>query len=223
MDILSTIIFGLIVITCMMVISIMVGLYADHTRRKRREEVMIQKRTVDTSQRIIYGALKKANSMLVDAELQGITTIAHKKIEAEKFEDAFETALTNTLSTTLSEVKNATETIEKTYNAFLNDARTLIDSRITEHMKELDNTMKTIQSSTREIVQNEVDSQVANNVTHLETYRRNNEQILDEHTIDIVIATTKRVISEGLTAQQHTKLILESLEKARNQNVFSHD
>lgn len=222
---------GLIAITCILVISVMVSMYADTKRRAGREEESAKNRARAESSNIITGAVKRANDMMVKAELSGIEAVARKKLEAEKYEEEYERELQNVLSHTIHDFTKANEVLEREYKEFLKNVQDTIKTRLQNNTIELEKhlsvmkidtqkNLETFMNAQRMRIESQIDNEIKATARLLEEYRLHRQKLVDEHIVDIVEDTAKELLSTQLSIKDHTAAVLESLEEAKKEGFF---
>lgn len=189
---------------------------------------------------IIHNAIKKAQVIISEAELEGIKIGAQRKVENRKLEDYakvqyqqaildIEHTIQQSLNKFDAQTVNLSSALSKAQNEYSNylvglhassdlaqkESLKIISSRVNLMFDRIESqlTQAFNQAQTRSLHAVELEIRSARQL--IDTYKQQQLKIIDENAISLLETALSMVIPKKLTLQDQIDLVYEALEKAK--------
>lgn len=218
----------------LLVVGIIVSVFIEHSQLSNTEqtEQSAEMQAQEKSNSIIHSAMKQARSMLVHAELTGIKEVVRSRHDTDQLEQAYEEHLRTLIARSEKHLEQTTLSIENHYIQLFKKAEQQISQQIADNqqriMNELDlaieeshKLLTTQTEATHEEIKRRLDSEIAGAKQAVDTYKNKRIEGIDNHIAELVIETVKRTIDKALTPQEHTDLVIRSLQEAKEDGFFT--
>lgn len=180
---------------------------------------------------IIHKALKRADRLVIQAELQSLAFVSKQKLEIRKIEAEHRENITKLLSEMGYKLATGTEEAKKTYREYLESLeknlgedlakkQTLLDNRIDSFFDETQKLLTDFVRELQERTQLQVDREIGNARQMIDGYRQKRLEIVDENIVAILEKTLNITLAKKLTLTEQTELVYEALEDAKKENLF---
>ncbi|MBI4136467.1 hypothetical protein HY469_00235 [Candidatus Roizmanbacteria bacterium] len=184
------------------------------------------------SNSIIQSAMKQARALLVNAELTGIKEVARTRYDTKKLEDAYEGHLQELIRRSEKHLEYTTRTIEEHYIELFKTAEKQITAQIADNQQRIVNELDLVLDEAHTLLMTQTKTTSQQMEQHLqaeiqaakelvEQYRTKRTEGIDRQITELVIETVKRTIDKALNPQEHTDLIIRSLEEAKQDGFFT--
>lgn len=206
-------------------------LYLEEYRRRRKAKLAEKgfqeaNTTEQKSLNILYRAMKKAQTIIGNAELEGIKVGAQNRLAEKKAETLFE----NQLSVSRSELeKEMSLQVNKTYSEYikfldaLKEQNNQIQAVNQEAIKQRANTifdkfeqnLGTFLTSTEQKSVQSIELELRSARQLIETYKTQQIAIIDENIISILERTLTLILAKKIPLKDQMDLVYEALNKAK--------
>jgi len=180
---------------------------------------------------IIHDALKEANKVLGQAQIEGLRVVSKEKLKGRELEEKFTKALEGLSVELTKELGRSIDSAEKDYEHFLKTLEATIrktasanqeliiaqTGRITAQTQEH---LTQLVEQTREQTQQVLETELKDAKQMIEAYRTKRLQVIDDNIADILDEVLREVLSIGLSSKDHMQLVYKALQKAKNDNVL---
>lgn len=228
----NTLLFQIVALIVSLVVAVLaLILYLEEYRRRRKtgqaeQAFGIANTTEQKSINILYRAMKKAQSILGNAELEGIKVSAETRMAEKKAEDLF----VNQLSTARSELeKEMALQINKTYSEYIKFLETLkeqntqiqamnqdaIKQRANAIFDKFEQNLGTFLTSTEQKSVTSIELELRSARQLIETYKTQQIAIIDENIISILERTLALILAKKIPLKDQMDLVYEALNKAK--------
>lgn len=171
---------------------------------------------------LLHSAIKKAQAILAQAELEGIKIISQSKLSSGKLDEKYSEAIKN--EATLAEKQLLLA--EETYVKFLEDLKALSQKRETDTMEltrqninrvfgQLEERLSAFLVTTEQKTTSSIELELKSARSLIETYKTQQLQLIDENIVAIMERTLALVLNKKLSLKDQLDLIYEALEKAK--------
>lgn len=186
------------------------------------------------SDSILHRAIKKAQQIVVSAELKGVEMISKEKMDSTKLSHDYRKHLEQLESNLQSKFENNTLVAEKAYTDFIKTIElklTQEQEKNSQILKEradalTQNTQKTIDSFVADVNKNirtQVDQEIVAARAEIEEYKKHRMKIIDEKIIDMLEEIILVVLGKKLTLSDQSELIYKTLEDAEKNSALKTD
>ena len=184
------------------------------------------------SNSIIQSALKQARALLVNAELSGIKEVVRTRHDSEKLEQAYEEHLHELVKRSEKHLEYTTRSIEDHYVDLFQKAEKQIKSQMTDNQQRIINELDlaldeahklltTQTQATHQQIELQLEAEINDAKKLVDGYKNKRMEAIDRQIGELVIETVKRTIDKALTPEEHTDLVIRSLQEAKQDGFFT--
>lgn len=170
----------------------------------------------------LHSAIKKAQAILAQAELEGIKIISQSKLSSGKLDEKYSDIIKNEASLAEKQLLLA----EQTYVKFLEDLKALSEKRETDTMEltrqninqvfgKLEERLSAFLVTTEQKTTSSIELELKSARSLIESYKTQQLQLIDENIVAIMERTLSLVLNKKLSLKDQLDLIYEALEKAK--------
>lgn len=193
-------------------------LYYLYLKGKRLEK---KQRQLDAqSARVVKSAEDKAKTVIDKAVERARDTL----LEAESFNqdilDKLEMSLRQTASEGLKLIREESTQIDKGYKALAGDIKQ-------EYVEQADQTLQSIKATAareledfRQVLKQETTAEFKQVKEEIERYKQVKFREVDEAAKALVLRVSEEVLGKAISLDDHERLVIEALEKAKKEGVF---
>ncbi|MBI2595351.1 hypothetical protein HYW46_01290 [Candidatus Daviesbacteria bacterium] len=186
-------------------------------KEEPKEEVELEKARSKGFQ-IIHNAIKKAQVILGEAEIEGIKVSAQTKLESKKIEERFDAQL--------GIFTDRLDKIQEDYNNYLNSLRVsagtsedknneVIRQHINQIFDRLEQSLVESFNQTQQQSIHTIEMEIQSARQLIERYKLQQLKLIDENIIALLESTLSLVLAKKLTLKDQLDLVYEALEKAK--------
>ncbi len=180
---------------------------------------------------IIHKAMKRADKLIVKAELASLAFVAHQKIEIRKIEAEHRENIGKLLTEMSYKLETGTAEAEKTYREYLQTLEKSLTADLANKQGYLDQQVEVFFGETQKLLagfvqslqqqtQVQVDKEIGNARAMIDSYRQKRLEIVDENIVAILEKTLNITLAKKLTLAEQTELVYEALEEAKKGSLF---
>ena len=170
--------------------------------------------------KIIDHTSKKAEKMINDVD-----------IDTHEIKKRIEKNLNSSISTYSKSVIQSIDDINEDYNMFLKqvkesmkaDTQKMVETVLNETRVEIDSFTSTMKEGTvqaQKQFETKLHEEFSKALANIDTYRNDQLSLIERSINRIIIKVTKDVLGEAVSVTDHEKLIFDSLERARKEEIF---
>jgi hypothetical protein len=211
MDIIALVdIFGIITNTALL---IFVAIYLLHLRSKEKK-LQERENKVDTSyHQIVDEALSKERKIIEDASSEASKILSN----THQLNQSAVNVINQALQKMAEDIqKNASTTSQDYFVHYQNALKHIAQQTINE----LQSDTKTLQTDLQNQLKDFRNSFLPSIQKEVEEYKQTRFKEIDNSVRGIVERVTKDVLNKSIPTEDHEKLVLDSLEKARKEGIF---
>lgn len=183
-----------------------------------------QKNLYKHLQEITLGAQAKAEEIVEEASKRAGKTLAESVYLKTELSKHLETSLKDSLQAHLDTLRQESEQLDKDYREVLKQAeKKALETTEEEVQKDIKSLREVI---TQEILDSHTQIQQTTNKemdqikNQMESYKKEQLQIVDAQVNSIIQKVAKDVIGKTLSVSEHEDLVLEALDEAKKEGVF---
>lgn len=188
--------------------------------KKLGELKMAQTDTQHKAQQVIEEAKKQAESIIETVEHKADEILSHSELFKNDLDDEFKTSLKKSGEKYLEMVEQHSKRFITDYEQVLN----LVKNQSLEKAgKALDNIEQEIKKSldeSKSAIKTELMKSLGRASAEIEEYKKSEMEKIDRRIDDLVIQLAKELLRLNLTPKDHNKLVIQALEKAKEQGTF---
>lgn len=208
---------ALIVSLSIAVISL--ALYLGEYRRRRKDADFnpFQKltSTEEKSFGLLHRAMKKAQSIIGNAELQAIKVGAVEKLALEKTEGQLEKEMSLQMNKAYSQYLKFLESLKAQNNQIQEVNQEAIKQRVDSIFDRFEQNLGTFLTSTEQKSVTAIELELRSARQLIETYKTQQLAIIDENIVSILERTLTLVLTKKIPLKDQVDLIYEALNKAK--------
>lgn len=186
----------------------------------------------EKSYNTLHKAIKKAQSIIGNAEIEGVKIASHSKFQTRKLEEKVEL-----------EMESARESLEKAYTAqvtktqsdfvkYLDDLKVsseqtqnltqeTIKQRVNEMLEEFEQNLSSFLTQTEQKSTSAIELELKSARELIDTYKRQQLALVDENIVAMLEKTLSLVLAKKLTLRDQLDLVYEALEKAKTEKFIA--
>lgn len=187
--------------------------------------------TKNKSYDILSGAVKKADTILANAELRGIKLFSKEKIDARRVTEEYHNRVKEIEAQFTKRFETRILESEKSYQDFLTNIENTLQTHIQTSQKKVEdqaigmiNRSETLLSKTVQNLESQVkvqlDQELAQAKAEIESYKNKRLQILDQNIVEILEKTLAVTIGKKLSLADQSDLIYKALEEAKIEHAL---
>lgn len=180
--------------------------------------------------KILHQATKLAQTILGQAELEGIKVVADSKFRTKTLEQRFEQQLTETAARLELTFTQETLQAEKEFIQYLADLKVRteqtqniliqnLEQQTGELLKKLRQNLTAFSTQTQQQSLSLADQELKEAKKVIEDYKRQKLALIDEQIGQILEKTISRVLSKKLSLKDQMELVYEALEQAKKDQL----
>ena len=201
------------------------------TRKRRNDEAVVKEEAYQEALKILDKAKEESLRILLNSEQKARSILQ----DTGQISDETKDLITKELFGLLNRQK---QEVEKVSNELIDSYKSTIDTEKSRSVKEIskvstilkDEVMSEI-SQLKDVFQRETIESEKNIKlkageeyesirNELSNYKKERMSQIEQHIYEIVVQTSKEVIGKAMSLDDHEELILESLQRAREENKF---
>lgn len=191
------------------------SLNKEKKRLEKREKELIQKESLVASgyQQIIDRALNEERKIVQDTSKHATDILTNTQLVSNTSKQSLDTALQKITADIQNQANSSSSDYLTKYKSSLNEVSTKSLTDFQNYLKQFESDMqkqmKDFRSSLLPQIQNE-----------LENYKKEKFREADKKVDEVVRKVAEKVLNKTLSSEDHQKLIIDSLERARKEGVF---
>src|SRR3989344_5785494 len=177
---------------------------------------------------IIHYAQEKSNKILANAELKGIEIISLQKLDISKIREDYVKSIKELEINLIDQFKSSLQNADKSYKDFLEIIeenlrqqelanQQLFQEKTNRLVESTQTTMITFLKGVNEKVAGQIDMELKALNNELDMYKSRRMEIMNKYIIDILERTLEETLGKKLTLEEHSEIIFDALEKAKNE------
>lgn len=209
-----------------------VALFIHHTMKKEQEFQEKERETFIRYQKILKQGHDEARKIVTNATEESAQLLQESRVTNEHITENLDHVMQEVAKEQLAEVKHETETFKTNYEKKLH----AVEDQFSKNTDEVvANTEKNVQhaldqftqsliekaASSEEIIDNKTKELLQQVEIEVDQYKRGRLRKLDEEIAKLIQTTYTDVMHRTMPESVHHELIIESLEKAKKDGVFS--
>lgn len=179
-------------------------------------------------------ARNRAVKIIDEANNKALDIIQRANLFTNISDDALKRELRNVTQLELKSFEKATSDFIKVYEAVLNELRLKnveifqnvsknIEINTLEEIKKFKNVIEQETISSEKLVKKKIDHEYSLAKKDIDTYRQNQLNMMDDKIYEILENVSKLVLGKTINLSEHEMLIIDSLEKAKNEAIFDNE
>lgn len=171
---------------------------------------------------MLYDAMKKAQDIISQSELEGVKIQADNKIYLEKIEKEEEKALSEASVEGKAYIEKAQSaftdyltTLSQQANMSVAESEKAVKDRINKLFEEFEQNLSTYLTQTQQESIKAITLEVQAARQLIDTYKTEQFRLVDENLVAMLERTLSLVLIKKLTLKEHVELVYESLEQAK--------
>lgn len=205
--------FQVMSVTTDLVIFLFVGYYVLRLR-SREEEIEKKEKKIDTNyHEIVDDALTKERRILEDATAEADKIIADTQLISDSSKESMSLALEGMKTDIHTEVGSLA-------NSYHSQYQTALQKLTNESLDDFKNVSKELQENLRKEVTTFQSSLLPNLQKELDAYKQSRMKETDQIVTKVVQKVSQQVLNKTLSMEDHQKLLLDALEKAKQEGIF---
>lgn len=213
--------FGIIALIISLAITVIsLILYLEQYRRQSKEKsIATTFETFDYTENkslgILNRAIKKAQAIIGNAELEGIKISTQNRMTDKKAEQVLENELTLAMNKTYSEYVKFLEGLKEQTNQIQTANQEVIKQRANIIFDKFEQNLGTFLTSTEQKSITSIELELKSARQLIETYKTQQIAIIDENIISILERTLTLVLAKKIPLKDQVDLIYEALNQAK--------
>ncbi len=228
---LTILLLGLTVFLVFSQIALFAILMRATSRQDEKDEALLTD-TRGKSNHIISRALKKANQLLIAAELKGISILAREKMTGKALSEEYKEHMAAVEAAFKEQFDMSSKNAESAYTHFISTVEQTMREQIERNHKLLEEKTNAMQQESQKLltdftsdveqkVKAELESHMAATKKEVEEYRMRRLRAIDEHIIDMLEEIIRIALEKKLSLADQSDLIYKALEAAKRERAFS--
>lgn len=171
---------------------------------------------------LLYDAMKQAQNVISESELEGIKLAAEAKVTTQKLEKESLQALQEVSIEAKSSMQKAQSTfvdylssLSQQANASVTESEKIVKDRVSKLFQEFEQNLSTYLTQTQEQSVRVITLEVQAARQLVDTYKTEQFRLIDENIVAMLERTLTLVLSHNLTLKDQVDMVYESLEKAK--------
>ena len=184
------------------------------------------------AQQIIHDAQEKANKILTNAELKGIEYSSRQKLDVEKIQAEYIKSIKELETVLTNQFKISLDKAGETYQGFISVLQEnlrqqemknqhLLQEKSDKLASSAQSTMSAFIKEINDKVKRQIDDELKVVKNEVEMYKKKRLDIINQYIIDILEKTLEETLGKKLTLSEHSDLIFNALESAKDQQKLS--
>ena len=183
----------------------------------RQKEKIIDKERQNTDENyhhVVDDALAKERKILEDAAFSSSQIIAGTKYVTSSSKESFDNAIQKMEGNLTNELGNTSNDFNKKYSASL-------QNMAAQSMNDFQNVVKIMQADLQKQATDFSATMLPSLERELEEYKKLRLQQADRTITHVIQEVAQEILNKSLSLDDHHQLLIESLEKAKKEGVFS--
>lgn len=175
---------------------------------------------------ILHRALKKAQEILGQAELEGVKAVAESKFTNKKLEEKYQSELAKLVQQLETSFSGEISLAEKEYLKYLEGLRAKSEQtqllsqeytkqRINEIFERFEQNLAAFLTSTEQKSVSAIELELKASRQLIDTYKTQQLALIDENVISMLEKTLSLVLAKKISLKDEMDLVYEALEKAK--------
>lgn len=217
-------------VICLTVAVVSLVLYLGEYKRRKDQKPASPFQELNVNEQksfnILHRAMKKAQSIIGNAELEGIKVAAEDKLALKKFEEQFKTQLNESRTGLEKEMSSQVNKAYSEYVQFLEGLKEqntqiqaanqeIIKQRVDSIFDKFEQNLGTFLTSTEQKSVQSIELELRSARQLIETYKTEQLAIIDENIISILERTLTLVLAKKIPLKDQVDLVYEALNKAK--------
>lgn len=216
----STLLFEIVaLIVSLAVALISLVLYLNEYRRSRKEKMSSPFENIEPMQEkslnVLHRAMETAQSIIGNAELEGIKVSATEKMALQKVEENLEKELSLQMNKAYSEYIKFLEDLKEQNNEIQSANQASIKQRVDLIFDKFEQNLGTFLTSTEQKSVQSIELELRSARQLIETYKTQQIAIIDENIISILERTLTLVLAKKIPLKEQVDLIYDALNQAK--------
>lgn len=186
----------------------------------------------EKSYNVLHKAVKKASSLIGQAELEGVKIAAHSKFETKKLEkkyaeqmeevrEGLEKAYTNQITLTQTDFTKFLEDLKVSSEQTQNLTQEVIKQRVNEMLEVFEQNLSSFLTQTEQKSTQAIDLELKAAKELIDTYKRQQLDLIDSNIVSMLEKTLSLILPKKLTLRDQVDLVYEALEKAKAEKFIA--
>lgn len=206
--------------SCLSIAVISLILYLGEYRRRNEqkfEPAPFQKLTEpeEKSFNLLHRAIKKAENIISNAELQGIKVEATDKLALKKSQELLQKEVSLQMNKAYSEYIKFLEGLKAETNQIQTANQEVVKQRVDAIFERFEQNLGTFLTSTEQKSVQSIELELKSARQLIETYKNEQMAIIDENIISILERTLTLVLAKKIPLEDQVDLVYEALNKAK--------
>lgn len=219
-------------------ILIIIFFHKDYTKDLQNSGEVI-KNPVEEGYNLLHNAIKKAQDIVGQAELEEVKILANSRLQTKKFEEDIESKFeTQTqkatdlfqgeLSAFTAQIQRAQDqyaayiaTLQNKMNTYQEENKQLIKSQVANFFEQFEQNMSTFLTDTEQRSVSSIDLEMRAARQLIDTYKEEQLKLIDENIIAVLERTLSIVLGKKLSLKEQVDLVYESLGKAKAEKFIA--
>ena len=187
---------------------------------------------VKESANIISSAQKKAETLITEAELEGIKIQASSELSGQDFEQLYKQRLDQSVKLAAEQLTSSLTKTQTSFEEFVKqlqqqstsseaELQGLIRQRIGVILFNLEQSMTSFLSTSQQKSLDSVNLELKSARSLIDTYRSQQLALIDENIVAVLERTLSLVLHNNLSLKDQVDLVYEALEKAKVEKFFA--
>lgn len=170
---------------------------------------------------LIEGAAKKADTILTQAELEGLKIAESSKLGTAVFESDYKEKLSSALDEANKQYQKYLVELEQGSIKGQENIEALMKQRINQVLFDFEAKLSNFLSQSEQKSLEAINLELKSARTLIDTYRTQQLALIDENIVAVLERTLSLVMRQKLTLKDQLDLVFEALEKAKIEKFFA--
>lgn len=169
----------------------------------------------EKSANLLSQAIKKAQEMLTQAELESIKTVSDQRVGVRKMEEEIEKTFSRQVFTAQNEFIKYLQDLRRNSEEAQSLSQEFIQQKINSLFDRFEQNLASFLTQTEQKSISSIDLEIKAARELIETYKQKQLELIDENIIAILERTLGLVLAKKLSIKDQIDLVYEALEKAK--------
>lgn len=214
----------LLISTLTVALTVVYFLYSKQ-RQKSRElaatlpKVSLQK-AEEKSHSLIHRAIKKAQTILGRAELEGIKVVADNRVLMRELEEEQKQQMTKIAATLEGEFQNYLQTLQQKSDQAQRESEILAQQKTNAIFERFEKNLASFLTATEQKSVTAIEVELKNTRQLINSYKTQQLAMIDENIIAMLEKTLSLVLTKKISLKDELDLVYEALERAKVENFI---
>lgn len=198
-----------------------VGVYAFYTYYKRQVDLKkVQLDSLENAKKIMEEAKKRSLEVIEKIEQKSDEILTHSQLFKNDLDKGFKESLKQMADKYLEMVQEHSKKFILDYENILTAVKDQSLVRSKQALDNIENEVKKELEESKSALKEELKKSLARATEEINQYKVKELAIVDEEIDKLVVEMTKDLLRINLNPKDHRKLVIQALEKAKEQGMF---